>query len=65
LHWLPPSVYRAILRGTKLKFFADEANLNLVERCRPASALSGAGHRWRSRGWRATARLDIEPVALR
>ncbi len=30
LHWLPSSVYRAILRGTGLRFFADEANLNLL-----------------------------------
>ena len=30
LHWLPPSMYRAILQGTRLKFFADESNLNLL-----------------------------------
>jgi hypothetical protein len=30
LHWLPARVYRAILRGTGLKFFAAEENLNLL-----------------------------------
>ena len=30
LHWLPPRAYRSILGQTRLKFFADEANLNLL-----------------------------------
>jgi len=30
LHWLPAGAYRAILGSTRLKFFADEANLNLL-----------------------------------
>jgi hypothetical protein len=30
LHWLPPSAYRAVLRVTPLRFFADESNLNLL-----------------------------------
>ena len=30
LHWLPPRAYRSILASTRLKFFADEANLNLL-----------------------------------
>lgn len=30
LHWLPPAAYRALLSRTRLRFFADEANLNLL-----------------------------------
>jgi len=30
LHWLPAKTYRAVLRGTKFRFFADESNLNLL-----------------------------------
>lgn len=30
LHWLPPPAYRAVLASTRLKFFADESNLNLL-----------------------------------
>jgi hypothetical protein len=30
LHWLPSSAYRYILSHTRLRFFADEANLNLL-----------------------------------
>ena len=30
LHWLPARIYRAILGSTRLKFFADESNLNLL-----------------------------------
>jgi hypothetical protein len=30
LHWLPTAAYRALLARTRLRFFADEANLNLL-----------------------------------
>jgi len=30
LHWLPPKVFRSILKATGRQFFADEANLNLL-----------------------------------
>jgi len=30
LHWLPPSAYRAVLGSTRLSFFANESNLNLL-----------------------------------
>jgi hypothetical protein len=30
LHWLPAATYRALLARTRLRFFADEANLNLL-----------------------------------
>jgi len=30
LHWLPPAVFRDVLRRTGRGFFADEANLNLL-----------------------------------
>jgi hypothetical protein len=40
LHWLPPAVFRSIMRKTGREFFADEANLNLLSR---ASLLDAAG----------------------
>jgi 2-polyprenyl-3-methyl-5-hydroxy-6-metoxy-1,4-benzoquinol methylase len=30
LHWLPKWTFRGILASTRLRFFADEANLNLL-----------------------------------
>ena len=30
LHWLPAGAFRGILGATRLRFFADEANLNLL-----------------------------------
>jgi hypothetical protein len=30
LHWLPPRAYRALLARTRLQYFADESNLNLL-----------------------------------
>jgi hypothetical protein len=43
LHWLPPAVYRALLRQLKLDFFADEQNLNLLGRGDLLAVARGAG----------------------
>lgn len=40
LHWLPKSVFRGLLRPTRLSFFSDEANLNLMA----ASELTAIGN---------------------
>ena len=45
LHWLPPGIFRAILRMAGRSFFADEANLNLMSRSSLAAAARAAGIR--------------------
>jgi hypothetical protein len=66
LHWLPPEAYRAILSSTRLSFFADEANLNLlsasdllricVEQSIPGAAVQGV----RLFGWTSNLLLFLD-----
>ncbi len=42
-HYLPPTMFRAILRGLGRDFFSDEANLNLMSRSTLADAARSAG----------------------
>ncbi len=48
LHWLPPALFRSIMRRTGRAFFADEANLNLMSKASllEAAGNSGAGRRF-------------------
>jgi hypothetical protein len=43
VHYLPPTAFRAILRGMGRDFFSDEANLNLMSRRTLADAAQSAG----------------------
>ena len=43
LHWLPPPVFRRILLGLEQRFFAEEANLNLLSRRSLAAIAETAG----------------------
>jgi hypothetical protein len=43
VHYLPPTAFRAILRGIGRDFFSDEANLNLMSRSTLADAAHLAG----------------------
>lgn len=54
LHWLPKPVFRKLLSGTHLRFFSDEANLNLMT----ADELDRAGN---IPGW--TMVVDRIPLA--
>jgi len=43
VHWLPPAVFRALLRRVGHQFYAQEANLNLMSRNDLRNAARGAG----------------------
>lgn len=43
VHWLPPAVFRALLRHTGRGFFAEERNLNLMTRGDLRQAAEAAG----------------------
>lgn len=57
LHWLPPRLYRGLLRRIGLPFFADEQNLNLLSRgdlralCRAAAIGDAHVHGMRLAGF--------------
>jgi Methyltransferase domain len=57
VHWLPPTVFRALMRRSGREFFADEANLNLMAPADACRALREA---------RVTSRFDtrVETVRL-
>jgi hypothetical protein len=40
VHWLPKTVFRAVLRRAGLAFFAEEANLNLMTRREVSAAIA-------------------------
>lgn len=41
VHWLPPRVFRSILRGTRYDFFSREENLNLLDRSKMVELCAG------------------------
>ena len=43
VHYLPPAIFRAVLRGIGRDFFSDEANLNLMSRSALADAAQSGG----------------------
>jgi hypothetical protein len=69
LHWLPPGAYRAILRSTRLKFFADESNLNLLSAadlrrlCQEQTIAGAFVEGVRLLGWRSNLLLFIDKAA--
>lgn len=54
LHWLPPDLFRAALRRSGRRFFAEEQNLNLLSRRDLAACAQAAG----------IARFRVESVKL-
>jgi hypothetical protein len=44
LHWLPPRMYRNILRRLNKPFFAQEENLNLLSRKDLLAMMDALGH---------------------
>jgi SAM-dependent methyltransferase len=45
LHYLPPSIFRALIRNTRYRYWADEANLNILTGSDIAKLFPGAGTR--------------------
>ena len=43
LHYLPPSVFRALIRNTRYRYWADEANLNILTASGMAKLFPGVG----------------------
>lgn len=43
LHYLPPSVFRALIRNTRYRYWADEANLNILTTSGMAKLFPGVG----------------------
>jgi hypothetical protein len=66
LHWLPAGAYRAILRTTQLRFFADEANLNLLSAgdlrkiCRRLAITGASVEGVRLLGWTSNLLLFVD-----
>lgn len=45
LHYLPPTVFRALIRNTRYRYWADEANLNILTASGMAKLFSASGTR--------------------
>jgi 2-polyprenyl-3-methyl-5-hydroxy-6-metoxy-1,4-benzoquinol methylase len=43
LHYLPPSLFRALIRNTRYRYWADEANLNILTAPGMAKLFPGVG----------------------
>ena len=69
LHWLPPRAYRAVLAFTRLKFFADESNLNLLSAadlrwlCQEQAIVGAFVEGVRLLGWRSNLLLFVDKAA--
>lgn len=69
LHWLPPATYRALLARTRLRFFADEANLNLLSAgdllrlCVEAGITGARVDSVRLLGWPSNLLLSVRKLA--
>ncbi len=71
LHWLPPRLYRRLLPGLGLGFFADEANLNLLSQtdllriCHDLGIKGATMRRMRLLGWTSNLMLFLARTAPR